>query len=374
MTTIGDIYRFLCAVAPPALAEEWDNVGLLVGGEAAPVTSALIALDITPEVADEAVEGSAQLVVSHHPVIFHPLRAVPEGSAVWRLVRGGVAAVCMHTNLDVCEGGVNDALADALGLSHRTLLKEEGRLPYRKIAVFVPENHAAAVREAMTAAGAGLYGRYDHCTFETQGTGRFRPLPGAAPYLGSVGRIEEVREIRLEAVCAEKDVPAVISALRRAHPYEEPAYDIFPDEALGTPYGLGRVGDLPEALPLREFARAAGKALGCAAVSLCDAGRVAHRVAVCGGADDGTLAEAARRAGADTLLVGEMKHSNRIEALNMGVNVVAAGHFATENPVCPHLRALLSERFPAVRFAVARTNRAPSQAVACGADSTENEL
>lgn len=365
MTLVGDIFDFMCSFAPPALAEEWDNVGLLCGGRETPVSRVLIALDITPAVAAEANKKGAQLVVSHHPVIFHPLRAVEEGSAVWLLVQGGVSAICMHTNLDLCEGGVNDALAETLGLCDVAILKEEGRLPYKKIVAFVPAGHEDAVRSAIAEAGAGLYGRYDSCSFETPGTGRFRPLPGAHPFAGSVDELEEAAEVRIEAVCPEKDVAAVVAAMRRAHPYEEPAYDIFSDEALATPYGLGRVGNLPGTMTLPEFARAAGRALGCGAVKICDAGLSAHRIAVCGGADDGTLAEAAKRAGADTLVVGEMKHSGKIEALNGGVNVVEAGHFATENPVCPRLCALLSEQFPGVSFAVAQANRGPSVAVSC---------
>lgn len=356
MTTVLDIFRFLDDFAPVSLAESWDNVGILCGDPEAPVKAALVALDITPDVVGQARAAGAQLVVSHHPVIFKPVPSVTAngpGAAAYRLAGAGIAAVCMHTNLDVCRGGVADILAGRLGLGAGTVLHPLGRERYRKIVVFVPKSHAESVREALAAAGAGRLGAYDSCCFLSGGTGCFRPLPGAHPFLGEPGKLERAEEIRLEAICPAKLVPGAVRAMCAAHPYEVPAYDVFDDEAVGEPYGVGRLCTLRAEETAAGFSARVKAALSCAAVKLADAGRPVRRVAVCNGSLDEELLEDAVSAGADTVLTGEAKHSLFLEAAARGLNLAAAGHFATENVVCPALLARLTARFPGVRFAPA---------------------
>lgn len=365
MTTVGDIFGYLCEIAPPSLAEGWDNVGLLCGDKNAAVQKALIALDITTAVAKEAAAEKAALVVSHHPVIFTPLKTVTaqgSGAAVWALASHSVSAVCMHTNLDISKQGVNQALADALGLKNTCLLEKTGGAFYKKVAVFVPQSHAEAVRKAMAAAGAGLYDGYAGCAFAAQGHGFFTPLEGSSPYIGRTGREESVEEVRIEAVCRAQDVGAVVSAMRKAHPYEVPAYDIFADEALADEYGLGLVGECAPAA-LDDFAAFAVGKLNGGCARVCSAGKNAKIVAVCGGAEDGKLIECALRAGADTLVVGEIKHHRMIEALEKGLNIIEAGHFATENVICPRLLGMLSQKFSSVLFTLAEKGKSPCHAV-----------
>lgn len=356
--TVGELFAFLDRFAPVSLAEEWDNVGLLCGDAEALVTKALVTLDITSDVVRQAARDGVQLVVSHHPVIFHPLRAVTArgpGAVPLKLAAAGVAAICMHTNLDVCAGGVNDALARALGLREPRVLLPMGREPFCKIVAFVPEEQAAAVREAMARAGAGRLGRYDGCAFTSLGEGTFRPLEGAHPFIGEAGRTETVREARVEVVCPRRCSGAVVAAMRAAHPYEEPAFDVFPDEGPGEEYGLGRVGSIGRETPLGTFARLVKERLGSSGVQVSDAGGPVRRAAVSSGACDGDVLNAARRAGADTFVTGEIKHSLMLEALETGVNVVAAGHYETENVVCPVLQSRLAEAFPNVKFTLAAT-------------------
>lgn len=363
MTTVSDIFQFLNHFAPVSLAEEWDNVGLLCGDSDAGVNRALIALDITSKVAQEAARKSVQLIVSHHPVIFHPLRSVMADSAVWQMAKASVSAICMHTNLDLCNGGVNDALAETLEISGREILLPEGKFSFQKISVFVPAGYAEAVRLAMAEAGAGTYKGYDSCAYETSGSGYFRPLAGSNPFIGEVGKPEKTEEVKIEAVCAEDKVKAVVSAMLKAHPYEVPAYDIFADEGPGEPYGLGRVGDLPSERALPEFAEFVKQKLSCGMVKICNGGKTVRRVAVCGGSGDESLIFESLRKGADTLVVGEMKHSSKIVAVERDLNIVEAGHFATENVICPHLCKLLSQQFPAVSFELAESNRDPSSKI-----------
>ena len=353
MTKAADILRFLEGIAPLSLAESYDNPGLLAGSGNQTVERALVALDITRDTCSQAVSMGAQLIVSHHPVIFRPIRNVPSegaGSAVWHLARGGLTAVCMHTNLDMANGGVNDALVQAVGLRHSRILKVEGGFHYKKLVVFVPETSAAAVRQAMTRAGAGKLGRYDSCAYETRGTGYFRPLEGAHPAVGSVGETARLPEVRVEAICKASALDSVIDAVRSVHPYEEPAFDVFDDEAVREPYGIGRVAQLPEPMKLDDFARLTARRLAGGGAVVYGSGRAVRRIAVCSGAWDGELTQAAADAGADGILTGEIKHSDMLAALECGLGVVAAGHFATERVICPRLCDSLSRAFPEVVF------------------------
>jgi dinuclear metal center YbgI/SA1388 family protein len=363
MTTANDIYGFLKKLAPLELAESYDNPGLLAGDSLRQVTKVLIALDITKELCKEADCKGAQLVISHHPVIFKPVSSVLKNGAtavLWELVHSGLTAICMHTNLDIAPGGVNDTLAQVLDLKKTGCLLVTGKSSYQKIAVFVPEEHAARVREAMAQAGAGKLGNYDQCAFETVGTGHFRPLEGANPFIGEISHSENVREVKVEAICAPDNVEAVISAMRSAHPYEEPAYDIFEDGAVSEEWGIGMLAELTQKMPLDDFAHFVSDRLSAGGVHVCRATGHVRRIAVCSGAWDDELTLCAQKSGADTILTGEIKHSAMLLALSLGLNVVAAGHFATENVICAKLAQTLGASFEDVVFEVAQCNQNPS--------------
>lgn len=366
MTTVNDIFDFLNEMAPLCLAEDYDNPGLLEGKPDCEVKQALLSLDITPETAEEAAKNNAQLIISHHPVIFKPIRSVLSvggTAAVWKLAQLSLSAICMHTNLDTANGGVNDALAAVLKLQEISKLGNFKSRHYKKISVFVPLDFAEKVRGAMVQAGAGKLGAYDGCAFETQGKGYFRPLEGANPFIGKQGKPECVDEIRVEAVCAPEKVKKVAAAMLKAHPYEVPAYDIFNDEAISVDYGMGRVGLLCGAMPLSDFASYVKSALSSACVKVVDSGKTAQKIAVCGGSADSELINLAKKFGADTLVTGEMKHNLYYEAMEAGVNIVEAGHFATETVILPVLKEKLSAAFPEVFFEIAKSNREPYYSV-----------
>lgn len=368
MTRAGEIFEYLAQLAPLALAESYDNPGLLAGSPAQPVSRALVALDITSAVCAEAAEKGAQMVVSHHPVIFHPARRILSegpGRPVWELARRGLTAVCMHTNLDMANGGLNDVLADVLGLQNARILLPAGAFPYKKIVVFVPRAHADAVRQAMAQAGAGRLGNYDGCSFESPGVGRFRPLAGAHPFIGREGEAAEADEMRIEAICREKNLAAVVAAMRAAHPYEEPAFDVFDDEAVREPYGMGRLAEPERELPLEDFARECARRLSArgAVVYGTDMTRPVRRAALCSGAWDGEMTLPAAKAGADVILTGEIKHSDVLAARECGLDVVAAGHYATEAVVCPWLCRRLGGQFTQVAFETAESLTDPAHYV-----------
>ncbi|PAP77396.1 Nif3-like dinuclear metal center hexameric protein [Rubrivirga marina] len=335
--TVADVVSTLHAWAPPGQKADFDRVGLQVGDPAAYVDRVLVALDLTPQVVDEAAEAGAQLIVTHHPLLFKPVGRVtandPVGSLAWRLGRAGISYVAIHTNLDAARGGVSFALAEQLGIRDSQILAPlDGVM--RKVVVFAPREAADAVRQALTEAGAGEIGDYRACSFTGDGTGRFRPEAGASPHLGMVGEDTEADEVRIEAVVPQWAVGAVRRAVAAAHPYEEPALDIYPLEGRATRQGYGVVGrlDAPERLP--AFLARVRDALGAGALRYVgDDDQTVERVAVCGGAGLSFL-PAALAAGADAYVTADVTYHRFFEALDTEgrprMALVDAGHYETE--------------------------------------------
>jgi dinuclear metal center YbgI/SA1388 family protein len=335
MTTVADVVSWLDRFAPSALAESWDNVGLLWGDPRAVVTRVMTCLTVTPETADEAVERGAGLIVSHHPILFRPVQRVvsrpgdPHGF-LWPLARSGVAVASPHTAFDNCEGGINDTLAERLGLIDVVPLRPGAAAAGAcKVVVFAPEGDRAAVLGAAFDAGAGRIGDYRECSFGATGTGTFFGEEGANPAVGQAGRREEVVEWRLEVLCPKGRLGAVLAAIRAAHSYEEPAIDVYPLMAGASRTGQGRLGRLPVASRLGDFAAHVAERLGSPDLHYAgDPGRPVGRVAIACGAGDDFLRDAA--ACADVLLTGEARYHRAIEADALGVGLILAGHHATE--------------------------------------------
>lgn len=357
MITIGMIYRYLDTIAPFRRAMSWDNSGLLVGSQEDPAGKVLLALDATLPVVEEAAKMGAGLIVSHHPVIFHPLKAVGRNHPVYQAIRHGIGIISAHTNLDVAEGGVNDALAELLCLQERKPFALESQENYQKMVVFVPKEAAQAVTQAMGDAGAGQLGAYSHCSFSSAGTGAFLPLEGANPYLGQVGKLEEAEEIRVEMIVPPGKTSAVVKAMKQAHPYEVPAYDLLETQAVQEKVSLGRTGLLPAPLAPQEFARFVRERLG-GGVRMVEGNRPVQKVAVCGGSG-GDLVSLAVSMGMDALVTGDVKHDQLLSAQAAGLTLIDGGHYATEAPVLPVLRQKLQENFPQGEFFISQTETHP---------------
>ncbi|MBI3948655.1 MAG: Nif3-like dinuclear metal center hexameric protein [Armatimonadetes bacterium] len=364
---LSDLIHACEVLAPESLAEEWDSVGLQTGSPGVVVSRVLLALDATAETLAEARAAGAQCLLTHHPLIFRPLRSLredrPEGRLLAALVRDGIALYVAHTNLDLARPGTSDALADALGIEKtRALVPAERPVGERrfKLAVFVPTTDAEGVRAAMGDAGAGAIGNYSHCSFSAPGTGSFRPLAGAHPAIGTVGAQERVAEEKVEALVPARLLPRVVAAMLAAHPYEEVAYDIYPLAPPPSGAGLGRVGSLADPCSLAELVGRARERLSPANVAVMgDPARRIERVAVCGGSG-GDLVDAAASAGADALLTGDVKHHQALRARDLGLAVVDASHYATERPVLDLLAARLREALPAeVEIQVSTVNTDP---------------
>jgi dinuclear metal center YbgI/SA1388 family protein len=338
---VRDILRLIESWAPREIAWERDNVGLQCGDPQAEVSRILVALDVTEEVIAEAHRRKANLIVSHHPLLFRPIQSVhpgtPTGRCLRALIARNISLLSAHTNLDFTRGGTSFALAEALGLEKIEFLHR----PYRtqkKIVTFVPASHVNAVADAMAEAGAGSIGNYERCSFRAPGTGTFQGNAASHPAVGRRGVTEEVSELRLEMAVQQWDVDRVIQAMRNAHPYEEVAYDVFGSEAPVMSFGMGVIGELPHAIPPAAFVRTIKKVLGVDSVRCTPFHkRTVQRIAACGGSGSELLGEAIRQ-GADLYVTADVKYHAFHEALGETI-LVDAGHWETEFPV---VRALAS--------------------------------
>jgi len=341
---VSDVVGIINKFAPFATAEEWDNVGLQVGDSTAPAERIMVALDPCREAIEAAVQQQCQLLLTHHPFIFNPLKRIaltdPLGSLIALALKRDLAIVSLHTNLDIATGGVNDLLARRLGLGDCQPLKVTGTEELVKLAVFVPQGHEERLLDAL-ARFSGVIGNYRDCSFQAPGTGTFRPLEGAKPFIGEIGTRERVAEVRLEVLLRKAELSLALNALKKAHPYEEPAFDIYHLLNKGESWGLGRLGELEAPLSLGEFALAVKESLAAGGVrTVGDSGRPVKRVAVCGGSGVSLLREAHFR-GADVLVTGDVKYHEAREAESLGVALIDAGHFATERLMVKGVTELL---------------------------------
>jgi dinuclear metal center YbgI/SA1388 family protein len=352
---LADLIAVLDRWFDPQWAEPWDAVGLVCGDPVEPVERILLAVDPVPATVAEALDAGCQLLLTHHPLLLTGVHGVPadepKGALVHQLIRGGAAHFVAHTNADVAHPGVSDALAERIGLSGVAPLEPQPDEAFDKLVVYVPAPDAQRLLDALAAAGAGAIGDYDRCAWTTDGVGTFRPLAGAHPSIGRVGEVEQVAETRIEMVVPPRRRSAVVQALRATHPYEEPAFDLLAGIPIPGRRGTGRIGVLAEAVTLRDFVERAAAALPATAWGVRaagDPGRPVQTVAVCGGSG-GSLAEDARRAGADVLLTADLKHHGAVEAVSErgddAMALVDAGHWATEAPWLEVLAARLLDTF-----------------------------
>ena len=331
---LANVLNHLAQLAPLHLAASWDRVGLLVGDPDRVAHRVMTCLDVTDDTAAEAVDRQADLVVTHHPVLFEPARTLvasdPGSRRLLALIRADVAVYSAHTAYDSAQGGINDQLAGLLELHQvRPLEAAPGPTQY-KLVVFVPEPDLPRVQQALFDAGAGVIGQYRECSYRVEGTGTFFGTDSTHPAVGVRGRREQVSELRLEVVCSSDALRAAVDAMRRAHSYEEPAYEVYPLEPVSTDVGTGRVGDLAEPRPLADVANRLQHELSAPTVRLADAGRKhVQRVGVGCGAG-GSLIASAVDAGCELFVTGEARHHDLLAARSQGVAVVLVGHYHSE--------------------------------------------
>ncbi|REE86434.1 dinuclear metal center YbgI/SA1388 family protein [Paenibacillus taihuensis] len=318
-------------LAPKHIAMPNDRIGLQLGTLKKDIRKVLVALDVTEEVADEAVLEGVDLIIAHHAIIYRPLEDLqsdsPAGQLYAKLIKHDIAVYIAHTNLDAAEGGVNDLLAEALGLrGGLDVLKVVHTEKLKKLVVFVPQTHHQQVLDAMFAAGAGHIGDYSNCSFNIAGEATFMPSDSAQPFIGEAGVLERVAEVRIETVVPESLVQQAVQAVIKAHPYEEVAYDIYPIDHEAKSYGIGRVGLLPSVIQLGELAGHVKAVFGLDAARVVgELERAVRKVAVLGGSGGKFIGDAIR-AGADVLVTGDIDYHTAQDARAAGFALIDAGH------------------------------------------------
>lgn len=362
---LAEVIGVLDEAYPPGLAQSWDSVGLVCGDPDEPVESVTVAVDATAAVVDEVPDRG--LLLAHHPLLLRGVDTVaastPKGALIHRLIRTGRALFTAHTNADSADPGVSDALAVALGLTVEGVLEPRpGTAEHDKWVVYVPSAHAEAVRAALFAAGAGEIGDYSQCSWSVSGIGQFLPHAGATPAIGTIGTVDHVAEDRVEVIAPARSRPQVLAALRAAHPYEEPAFDILALEPTPAGVGLGRIAALSEPEPLHRFVSRVRSGLPVTSWGVRAAGdpdAPVSRVAVCGGAGDSLLGAAAA-ADVQAYVTADLRHHPADEHGRVSpVALIDVAHWASEQPWCLQAAELLRERFGdrlAVRVSEVRTD------------------
>ncbi len=367
--TVGLLVQAMEKIAPVWAAADWDNVGLLAGSPDWPVRRMLLAVDLTDAVLHEAVRGRFDAILSYHPPVFRPVqrmvvdRQTPAGLAAEALANR-IAVYSPHTALDAAPGGTNDTLAALCGLEdvHPLGCVAAGG-PRCKLVVFVPAAQVDRVADAVFQAGAGRIGDYERCGFRLSGEGTFFGTEATDPVVGKKGRLERVEEVRMETVFARRRLAQVVAALRRAHPYEEPAFDVYPLEAVpDRRFGLAREGRFAAAMTARKLARFLAQRTGAANVTVVGDGRRALRRAIVlvGAAGTAPFDLVSEPIGCgDVVVTGEIRHHDALAYARRGATAVALGHWASERPVLTPLAARLRELLPGVATVVSRTDKEP---------------
>ncbi len=330
---IGVLLKYLERWSPPGAAWEKDNVGLQTGSTEEDLKNVFLCLDLTKEALEEALNKNCNLIITHHPLIFSPLKKIitndqATGSLIREMIKNDITLFSAHTNLDYIRGGVSFILGEKFGLSNMDFLKPETNR-MKKIVVFVPIDHADKVAEAMFMAGAGNIGEYSECSFRLNGTGTFRGSEKSNPAVGEKGHSEKVDEIRLEAIANRWDTGKIISSIYESHPYEEPAFDIYPLENESPDFGAGVIGELDEAVPAEKFPQYVAEKLNIAGLRYTN-GKAAEikKVALCGGSGSEYLPDAIRKQ-ADAYITGDIKY-HTFQAAENRILFIDAGHYETE--------------------------------------------
>lgn len=344
---LSEVIKVIETIAPKALAEVWDNVGLQMGSYHQPVKRILLTLDVTPLVIEEAVNENADLIIAHHPFIFKGLKTLSQdnekGRLIAQLIKNDIALYVAHTNLDKAEAGLNDFLARKLSLTSIRTLNPSNPETFYKVMVYVPTEMTEKIIEVFGKNGAGAIGRYDFCTFRTSGVGTFRPLLGSNPFIGQINSIEKVAEDRIEAIVPGGLLKNLINQLKKNHPYEEMAYDVYPLEngRLLNQNGLGKIGLLKEPMTAIEFSLYVKNKLN---LSFLRGGGIppdtVRRIALCSGAGADMIG-IAKSQRADVLITGDLKHHDAQRAAESNFWVLDAGHFGTEKCVTECLREII---------------------------------
>lgn len=350
MYNIKDIYDLVDKFAPFRLSESWDNCGLIIGDYNSEVSSCVVALDITPQVLKSAIDLNTNLIITHHPVIFNPIKNIREKSIVYQLISNNIAVISAHTNLDKAKYGLSEVLAKKIGLKEIKNVNPTVE-NYYKINVFVPKENVELVSKSMTEAGAGIIGNYSGCSFRNEGIGTFFPNQDSNPYMGEKLKLGLVSEIKLEMICPKHNLRSVIDQMVKAHPYETPAYDIFENLGLSDEYSFLKVGKLNKPTSPESFAKELKARLGTKFIKFCDSTKDIKTVAVVSGGGCSML-DAIIKHGIDAFVTGDIKHDKFIKGLENQISLFDVGHYESESIILNNLKDLLKNQLPKLEIEV----------------------
>lgn len=322
-------------IAPTYLAEDWDNVGLQIGDKNKEINKVMVCLEANQEVLNEAISKEVDMIITHHPLIFKPIKKMltsdPIVNIINKFIKHDINLYCAHTNLDIAIGGTSDYIGKLLELNNLKPLTITYREKFYKVVVFVPESNLEEVRNAMGIAGAGKIGNYSHCTYQSLGTGTFMPLKGSDPYIGKVNTLEKVKEYRLESIVSKEKLNNVIQSIIKAHSYEEVAYDIIPLANNIEEMGIGRIGYMKESKSLEALAENLKEKLKTDTLKIVGkTDKIVEKIAICTGSGSDFIKDAYLNK-CDCYITGDIKYHEAQYALQLGLTVIDAGHFETEN-------------------------------------------
>lgn len=340
---IKDIIRILEEQSPLKYAEDWDNVGLLVGDREKTVKKIMISLDATDAVISQAVNEKVDMLITHHPLLFSPIKKITVddfiGNRIIKLIQNNISYYAMHTNFDIM--GMADAAASKLGFMNTHVLEVTYTEKLYKVVVYVPTSHADLVREAMTSKGGGHIGSYSDCTFNIEGIGTYTPLEGTSPYIGTINQQTKTQEVRIETIITKEKLNSMINHMIEVHPYEEVAYDIYELKNEGKSEGIGRYGYLPKEMSLKECANLVKDKFCTNYVRMIgDQEKIVKKVALSTGSGKSMIKYAIKEK-VDVLITGDIDHHTALDALERDLCIIDAGHFGTERFMVEYVKDYL---------------------------------
>lgn len=360
MPQLKEIMKKLEELAPLYLAEKWDHVGLMIGDPHQEVKRILCVLDINEAIVEEAITQKVDCIVSHHPFLFKPLTfldlSTGKGKMIKQLMAHEIAVYSMHTNYDIAWGGLNDYLAEGLGLKNKQILSRTYEETFCKVIIYVPQTHIEQVREKIVSLDLGSIGNYKGCSFTVSGEGTFIPLEGSHPFIGEEKSLTKVKEKAVSFIVPEIKVEEIIEAIRQVHPYEEMAYDVFKVENIKKVHGLGRYGKLEQPMILQDLLVCIKNYFNIPYVRISteDLNREVKKVAICSGEGSG-LIEAASKV-ADVYITGDVKFHQAQQAQDLGLIIVDVGHYASENKALQPIADCLTAAFEACEIIFSQVN------------------
>ena len=360
-TIVKDFTDYLESIAPLALQESYDNAGLMVGSHQQAVSGVLIALDITEDVIEEAIQHNCNLIIAHHPIIFSGLKRLNGNNYVERCVikaiKNDIALYAAHTNLDNVANGVNAKICEKLGLQNTKILSPKKDI-LKKLVTFCPVANLDTVRNALFAAGAGQISEYSECSFTTEGTGTFRASDKANPYIGKANERHNEKEIKIELLFPSYSEKKILQALFQSHPYEEVAYDILPLSNKHSTIGSGMIGNLPKEMDEMDFLKLAKATFAADGVRYTGLlGKKVKKVAVCGGAGSFLLQDAIAT-GADIFVTADYKYHQFFDA-EKRIVIADIGHYESEQFTKELFYELIQKKFPNFALRLTKNNTNP---------------